>query len=137
MTNTESPALTFAEVDRPITTRPAEPNPFDAVFPVPDGKAVTLTLPYKTDDDKTAVRKLINQARRKAAALNLSVRTPVTEDKGPKGGSLGTATVTFWTIPKIERKRATDDAADETTNDETAPENPDKSTATDETAVLS
>lgn len=136
MTNTEAPQpLTFETTDVPVVSRPSAPNPFvdQKLFPTEEGKALTVVLPNKTDDDKAAVTRLISQARKAAKALDLTARNN-SKDTGTKASP--TVALTFWTIPKITRARSTD-KPDDAAGTESATDEPvaDSGTPTPEKAT--
>lgn len=102
--------------DIPATTvaRESEPNPFDGHFPS-DDKALPVVITAKTEDDLSkAVTKAKNQSRKAAQAVERSARAKETERAGDAKKGY-TATVLFWTVPKITRARG--DKADETASE--------------------
>lgn len=107
--------LNFATTDQPAQahTRESAPNPFAGKFPTEEGKAFYVDLPSSTDDENKVVKRVIAQAQtaaREAGYTGRVRRDSVTIGTG-KTAKAGTR-LTFWSIPKIERKpKGTDTAA--------------------------
>lgn len=82
--------------------RTREPNPFDDIYPTPEGEARTLTLKGTPDANEETIRTLTNKARRAASALNppMTSRVQVTTEGTGKNA---TTILAFWTVEKISR----------------------------------
>ena len=113
MTKTETPAVApavadpfdaLAYVDVPVTVkRKAEPipNPFlvRELFPTPEGKVLALSVPYVTEGDQKAAKRLKSQARKAAETLGLGAR--IREVSNENGTHLD---LRIWTAPKRAKK---------------------------------
>lgn len=112
--------LSFTQVEIPATvsTRKAEPNPFDDVFPL-DDKALEVVLPGTENDTEkdakgnmvatdnaAAIRKVIAQARKAAQGKARTARIKKDTRETGTGKARHTETVlTIWTVAPIKRPR--------------------------------
>lgn len=110
--------ITFETVEVPKTVKTGAnklPNPFEGKFPSDDA-ALKLTLPYVTDDDVTAVNRLVRQAQEAARKVDRSARVLQEDSKEGVGRNRHPVKLlTVWTVPKITRK------SKEETPDDSAP----------------
>ena len=128
--------LVLATVAAPknVAGRPALPNPWDGVFPIDavvadDGTLIpqavlTAPAPYVSDAEIKAVRTLISQARKAAAAVGRSARVElIVHDKDEKGKPIKavTAQIQAWDVPAIKRPRKPKDETAPVESAETAP----------------
>lgn len=91
--------FTKAEIPATVSTRVAEPNPFDGHFPA-DDKALSFAIDGAADSPMA--KKLTAQARKAAQAVDRTARVK-TEQSGPKTKPVTTFTV--WTIARVTRPR--------------------------------
>jgi hypothetical protein len=90
--------------------RTREPNPFDGMFPVEEGKTLVVELPSETIDEKKAINKAAafaqqaaNEAKSETAPKGYTarvVRTPI------KKGKKDYTRLTIWSIDRITRPGA-------------------------------
>lgn len=106
--------LTITKSDEapPTTTRnrTREPNPFDGMFPVEEGKTLVVELASGTEDEKKAVNKAAafaqtaaNEAKSDAAPNGYTARVVRT---GFKKGSKEYTRLTIWSVDRITRPGA-------------------------------
>lgn len=111
-TNTDPfAALSFEETETPKETRTAAPNPFTGKFPLPEGKAIAVTLPSSTEEEKKAIQRLIDLAQKEGNRVGSTTRKKTEEVTVGTGKSAKKMTkVTFWSVDKITRERKPKDS---------------------------
>jgi hypothetical protein len=93
-------------VPEKVNNRVARPNPFAGRFPTEEGKAMIVTLPSGTDDEKKEVNAVVNLAQSAAREAGWTGRVKREEvnlgsQKAPKPGTK----LTIWSVPKITHKK--------------------------------
>lgn len=96
-------ALEFKKVAKPVIKR-VENDFIEPVGQLEPGseEALTFELPNKSEDDKKQVRVTLRLLTEAGNENNVTVRRSVVETKE-------TATITFWTVPKIKHGESVDE----------------------------
>lgn len=113
--------LKITETAIPETTREEKPNPFSAHFPTKPavlnddgsvktpGKAIEVTMPYGTEDERKAVASTVTLAQKAGRACDTTTRVKRTEFSEKSKQYI---TLTMWSVPAIKRPRTGSETAE-------------------------
>lgn len=97
--------ITEGTVPEKVNNRTARPNPFVGRFPTAEGKAMIVTLPSDTEEEKREVSSVVNLAQEAARAAGFTGRVKREETTIGTGKTAKPGTkLSIWSVPKIVHK---------------------------------
>ena len=92
-------------VPEKVNNRTARPNPFTGRFPTEEGKAMIVTLPSGSEDEKKEVNTVVSLAQEAARAAGFTGRVKREETTIGTGKTAKPGTkLTIWSVAKIVHK---------------------------------